>query len=90
MLDGYDYTILTFVLIEIQQQFSMTAAEAGALGTVTLVARLAGGGLAGAAADRWGRKKPLMLSILWFSLFSFPSSSLGTRRRFRCPNLWKN
>ena len=73
MLDGYDYTILTFVLIEIQQEFSMTAAEAGALGTVTLVARLAGGGLAGAAADRWGRKKPLMLSILWFSVFSFLS-----------------
>jgi SHS family lactate transporter-like MFS transporter len=73
MLDGYDYTILTFVLIEIQQEFSMTAAEAGALGTVTLVARLAGGGVAGAAADRWGRKKPLMLSILWFSVFSFLS-----------------
>src|SRR5262249_52432671 len=34
---------------------------------LTLLARLAGGVLAGAAADRWGRKLPLMLSILWFA-----------------------
>jgi SHS family lactate transporter-like MFS transporter len=32
--------------------------------------RLVGGALAGTAADRWGRKLPLMLSILWFSLFA--------------------
>ena len=28
---------------------------------------------AGLLADRWGRKGPLMLSILWFSLFAFLS-----------------
>jgi SHS family lactate transporter-like MFS transporter len=33
--------------------------------------RLVGGTLAGTAADRWGRKLPLMLSVLWFSLFAF-------------------
>ena len=43
---------------------------AGALGTVTLMMRLVGGALAGTAADKWGRKLPLMLSILWFSLFA--------------------
>jgi SHS family lactate transporter-like MFS transporter len=73
MLDGYDFTVLTFVLIEIQQEFSMSSAEAGTLGTVTLLTRLAGGTIAGAAADRYGRKKPLMVSILWFSIFSFLS-----------------
>ena len=35
--------------------------------------RLVGGVAAGAAADKWGRKQPLMLSILWFSLFAFLS-----------------
>ncbi len=73
MLDGYDYTVLTLVLIEIQQEFSMSSAEAGALGTVTLLTRLVGGTIAGVAADRWGRTRPLMLSILWFSVFSFAS-----------------
>jgi MFS family permease len=32
--------------------------------------RLAGGTIAGTAADKWGRKGPLMVSVLWFSLFA--------------------
>src|SRR4029453_9972305 len=32
--------------------------------------RFVGGIAAGTAADRWGRKGPLMLSILWFSIFA--------------------
>ena len=35
--------------------------------------RLVGGTIAGTAADRWGRKLPLMLSVLWFSIFAFLS-----------------
>src|SRR4029434_4050493 len=49
----------------------MGAGPAGALGTVTLVMRLVGGVVSGAMADRWGRKLPLMLSILWLSIFAF-------------------
>ncbi len=70
VIDGFDFTILTFILIDIQQSFTIDRALAGALGTVTLVMRLVGGALAGTAADHWGRKLPLMLSILWFSLFA--------------------
>jgi SHS family lactate transporter-like MFS transporter len=70
MLDGFDFTILTFVLADIQRSFTIDNALAGALGTVTLMFRLIGGAAAGTAADRWGRKLPLMLSIIWFSLFT--------------------
>jgi MFS family permease len=35
--------------------------------------RLVGGVVAGTMADRWGRKPPLMLSILWLSIFAFLS-----------------
>ena len=73
MLDGYDFTILTLVLIDIQRDFNVAHAAIGALGTVTLLTRLVGGAVAGAAADRWGRKLPLMVSILWFSAFAFLS-----------------
>ena len=73
VLDGFDATIITFVLIDIQKSFAVDKALAGALGTVTLFFRLIGGVAAGAVADRWGRKLPLMLSILWFSLFAFLS-----------------
>jgi MFS transporter, SHS family, lactate transporter len=70
MLDGFDFTLLTFVLADIQRSFTVDNALAGALGTVTLMFRLVGGAAAGTAADRWGRKLPLMLSIIWFSLFT--------------------
>ncbi|HJN45449.1 MAG: MFS transporter [Vicinamibacterales bacterium] len=73
LLDGFDFTIMTFILIDIQESFTVDAALAGALGTVTLLFRLVGGLGAGMMADRWGRKLPLMLSILWFSLFAFLS-----------------
>ncbi|MYH31877.1 MAG: MFS transporter, partial [Acidobacteria bacterium] len=35
MLDAFDFTILTFILIDIQQSFTVDRALAGALGTVT-------------------------------------------------------
>lgn len=71
VLDGFDFMILSFILIDIQRSFTVDATLAGALGTVTMLTRLVGGIAAGTAADRWGRKLPLMLSILWFSLFAF-------------------
>ena len=71
LLDGFDFTIITFLLVDIQRSFTVNAALAGALGTVTLMFRLVGGIASGTAADRWGRKFPLMFSILWYSLFAF-------------------
>ena len=73
VVDSFDFNILAFIIIDIQQSFTVDRALAGALGTVTLMMRLVGGTIAGTAADRWGRKLPLMLSVLWFSLFAFLS-----------------
>ena len=58
LLDGFDFTILTFLLVDISAKLTINKALAGALGTVTLMFRLVGGVGAGAAADRWGRKEP--------------------------------
>jgi SHS family lactate transporter-like MFS transporter len=89
MLDGFDFTILTFVLADIQRSFTVDNALAGALGTVTLMFRLAGGAAAGTAADRWGRKLPLMLSIVWFSLFTVLSGfSTSYAMLFACRALF--
>src|SRR6201990_3659946 len=65
------FSLITFLLTDIQRSFTVSAALAGALGTVTLMFRLVGGIASGTAADRWGRKFPLMFSILWYSLFAF-------------------
>jgi SHS family lactate transporter-like MFS transporter len=73
IVDSFDFNVLAFILIDIQKHFTVDRTLAGALGTVTLMMRLVGGTMAGAAADRWGRKLPLMLSVLWFSIFAFLS-----------------
>jgi SHS family lactate transporter-like MFS transporter len=73
VVDSFDFNILAFIVIDIQNHFTVDRALAGALGTVTLMMRLIGGTLAGSAADRWGRKLPLLVSVLWFSLFAFLS-----------------
>src|SRR5213080_3236566 len=56
MLDGFDYTILTFVLVDIQRSFTVDNTLAGALGTVTLMFRLIGG--------EWAAGMPLALEHL--------------------------
>jgi SHS family lactate transporter-like MFS transporter len=71
ILDAFDYNILAIILIDIQKSFTIDSTLAGLLPTATLIMRLIGGVSSGAAADKWGRKLPLMLSILWFSLFAF-------------------
>ncbi|MGE3274026.1 MAG: MFS transporter [Vicinamibacterales bacterium] len=73
VLDAFDFTILTFVLVNIQQSFSVNSALAGLLGTVTLVFRVLGGIGAGTVADKLGRKPPIIFSIAWFTAFALLS-----------------
>jgi len=80
VLDAFDFTILTFLLVDIQHSFTVDKAWAGALGSVTLICRVLGGLGSGAAADRWGRKGPLLFSIVWYSLFGFLSGFSSTYR----------
>lgn len=70
IVDSFDFNMLAFIVIDIQTHFTVDRYLAGALGTVTLAMRLIGGTAAGSMADRWGRKLPLLLSIIWFSIFA--------------------
>jgi MFS transporter, SHS family, lactate transporter len=72
-LDAFDFTIMTFVLIDIQQSFEVNRALAGLLATVTLLFRMVGGIGAGTLADRYGRKGPILFSIAWYTAFAFLS-----------------
>ncbi len=72
-LDAFDFTIITFVLIDIRRSFEVNLALAGALATVTLLFRMVGGIGAGTYADRYGRKGPILFSIAWYTAFAFLS-----------------
>ncbi|MFO0724168.1 MAG: MFS transporter [Myxococcota bacterium] len=69
ILDAFDFTIFLFVIPEISKEFGVTyTSTAGAI-TATLLMRLLGGVAAGSLADKYGRKLPLMLSLVWFAIF---------------------
>jgi SHS family lactate transporter-like MFS transporter len=69
VLDAFDFTIFLLVMKYIASEFHKSIAAVSGSITLTLLVRLAGGAVAGWMADRWGRKLPLMLSLVWFAIF---------------------
>lgn len=72
-LDAFDVMLYAMVITYIMRDLGMTKGTAGLLNTLTLFASGIGGVLFGFIADRIGRKRALMLSILTYSVFSFAS-----------------
>jgi MFS family permease len=72
-VDGFDFMIYTFVIPTLLTAFSMTKAEAGTIATAALLTSAAGGWAAGILADRYGRTRILVLTVLWFAVFTFLS-----------------
>ena len=68
MLDAMDVMLYSFVLIYLIHDFAMNKSTAGFLISVTLVASAIGGFLFGLIADRIGRTRALMASILVYSV----------------------
>jgi MFS family permease len=70
-LDALDFMVFTFVISTLSTLWHIDKAQAGMLGTVTLLFSAVGGWIAGWLADRIGRVKVLQLTILWFAVFTF-------------------
>ena len=70
MLDAMDVMLYAFALGAIQQEFALSSAQAGGLASVTLVASAIGGVGFGVLADKIGRARSLMISILVYSAFT--------------------
>jgi MFS family permease len=70
MLDAFDVMLYVFCLKTIMEEWHLNPAVAGFMVTVTLFASSFGGILFGAVADRFGRKKALMATVLIFSICS--------------------
>src|SRR4051812_1675141 len=69
-LDGMDVMLYAFALTSIQKEFHFTSAQAGGLASVTLLASGIGGVLFGYIADRAGRARALVYSMLTYSVFT--------------------
>jgi MFS family permease len=70
MLDSFDVMLYALVLTSIMPDLGMSRETAGLLGSATLVASAAGGLMFGVVADRYGRTRALMASVLIYSVFT--------------------
>src|SRR5947207_8000459 len=70
-LDAMDVQIFSFAIPAIIAAFAISNAEAGLIGTVTLLTSAFGGWFAGALSDRFGRVRTLQITIVWFAFFTF-------------------
>src|SRR3989441_12423071 len=70
MLDAMDVMLYSLVLAYLIREFGMSTRTAGLLNSLTLVASAIGGFFFGVLADRIGRTRALMASILVYSVSS--------------------
>lgn len=69
-LDSYDFFTLPLGMVAIGAYFSLDPGETGLLTTVTLVVSAVGGALAGILADRIGRVRTLILTVVTYAVFT--------------------
>src|ERR1700733_12777913 len=70
-LDAFDFTIFLLIMLPISQEFHVPLTEVTVVFTITLWMRLVGAVSSGWMSDRLGRRLPLMISILGYSVCNF-------------------
>ena len=68
LLDAFDFFLVTFCLTAIARDFHKSDAQIALVITMTLAFRPVGGFVFGVLADRYGRRRPLMINIGFFAV----------------------
>ncbi|WP_330268255.1 MFS transporter [Streptomyces griseorubiginosus] len=69
-LDSYDYFTLPLSMVALAAYFGLDSGQTGLFTTVTLLASGIGGALAGVLADRAGRVRALMITVITYAVFT--------------------
>ena len=69
-LDSYDFWVLPLGMVAIAASFGLSKPETGLLSTATLVFSAIGGVAAGVLADKIGRVRTLMITVVAYALFT--------------------
>ena len=70
VLDAFDFFILVFLFDTLAEHFHVSKASVVYTLTLTLAMRPVGALLFGALADRFGRRRPLIVCVMYFSLLT--------------------
>lgn len=77
-LDAFDFTVFLLIMVAISKQFGVSMPQVTFVFTITLWMRLLGATASGWLGDRIGRKKPMMIAILGYSLCNFAAGLAPT------------
>src|SRR5437016_1803217 len=66
-LDAFDFFVLAFVLAPIAKEFNVSVTAVAAALSASLTTRWLGALIFGLMADRYGRRLPLMLDVIFYS-----------------------
>ncbi|MBB5931661.1 MFS transporter [Streptomyces echinatus] len=69
-LDSYDYFTLPLSMVALSAYFGLNSGQTGLFTTVTLVVSAVGGAAAGVLADRVGRVRALMITVITYAVFT--------------------
>ena len=86
MVDAMDFMLYAMAIGQLRAYFGFDDSTAGLAGTVTLATASIGGVLFGFVADRFGRTRAMMATIL---IFSFASLGAATSATFLQLLLWR-
>lgn len=81
-LDAFDYFLVVYCLTAIGKEFGRSDTEMAFAITITLVLRPVGGFIFGLLADRYGRRKPFMVNLVFFSLVEVATAFAPGYRSF--------
>lgn len=81
-LDAFDFFVLTYVLNDVARDFHRTRPEIALTLTASLAMRPVGALIFGLLADRFGRRLPLMLDVVFYSVIEVLSGLAPSYRSF--------
>ncbi|MBP6862150.1 MAG: MFS transporter [Neisseriaceae bacterium] len=82
IFDGYDLAVLGVILPAIMTEWNLSGAQAGLLGSYTLIGMMVGALSLSALSDKIGKKKVITVCVLVFSLFTFLCAFATTPTQF--------
>src|ERR1043166_7402815 len=69
-LDAFDFFVLTFIIDDVARAFGKTRPDIALTITLALATRPIGAFIFGMMADRYGRRLPLQLNVIFYALIS--------------------
>ncbi|EZQ06652.1 MFS transporter [Candidatus Acidianus copahuensis] len=74
LLDGYDLSVISFAILFLQKEMSLTTFQEGLVNSASLIGMIFGSLLFGVLSDKLGRKRLMGIDLIIFTVFALTSA----------------